>query len=92
MRAGRSEALVHKIYDEVQLFLWAMLAAFAIYFAAFVAPKLPELQAQAEFRRLQEIADENQAYCAKWQMGTGRVMHDQCLDDLETARQHPNAT
>jgi len=86
MKPGIRVALAHRIYDEVHLFLWTMLAAFAVYFLVFVAPKIPENRVQAELKQHQEIADENQAYCAKWQMGPGTAMHNDCLDDLQTLR------
>ena len=86
MKPGSRVALAHRIYDKVHLFLWAMLAAFAVYFLVFVAPKIPEIRVQAELKQRQEIAEENQAYCAKWQMGPRTAMHNHCLDDLQTLR------
>ena len=29
---------------------------------------------------------ENEGYCAKWQMGLGTKMHDQCISDLQELR------
>ena len=79
-------ALVQSIYDYVHLALWATLAAFVVFFLAFIAPRLPEAAARAEALRIQEIAQENEGYCAKWQMGLGTKMHDQCLSDLQELR------
>ena len=45
-------------------------------------PKLPGLRAAAEAARLQRIAAQNEAYCAKWRMGPGTPMHSDCLSDL----------
>ena len=86
MKPDRTMALVRRVYDEVHLALWAVLTAFVICFAVFVAPKLPEIRAAAERLRLHEIADENEAYCARWRMGMGTPMHNQCLEDLQELR------
>ncbi len=79
-------ALVRSIYDYIHLALWATLAAFVVFFLAFVAPRLPQAYARAEALRIQEIAQENEDYCAKWQMGLGTKMHDQCISDLQELR------
>jgi hypothetical protein len=42
--------------------------------------------ARAEALRIQEISQENEGYCAKWQMGLGTKMHDQCILDLQELR------
>lgn len=78
--------LLRAVYHEVHLALWATAIASLIYFAAFVAPKAPELRAKAEWHRLQKIAAENESYCAKWQMGPGTAMHHDCLSDLRQLR------
>jgi hypothetical protein len=66
--------------------LWAILAAFVVFFLAFIAPRLPEIAARAERLRIQEISQENEDYCAKWQMGLGTKMHNQCILDLQELR------
>ena len=86
MESNGALALVQSIYDFVHLTLWATLAAFVVFFLAFVAPRLPEAAARAEALRVQEIAQENEWYCAKWQMGLGTKMHDQCISDLQELR------
>jgi hypothetical protein len=78
--------LVRSIYDRVHLALWATLAALVVFFLAFIAPRLPEFAARAEALRVQEIADENEGYCAAWQMGLGTKTHDQCISDLQELR------
>jgi hypothetical protein len=40
----------------------------------------------SEALRIQEISKENEGYCAKWQMGVGTKMHDQCTFDLQELR------
>ena len=79
-------ALVQSIYDHVHLALWAILAAFVVFFLAFIAPRLPEAAARAEALRIKEISQENEGYCAKWQMGPGTKMHDECIFDLQELR------
>jgi hypothetical protein len=79
-------ALVQSIYDNVNLALWAILVAFVVFFLAFIAPRLPEAAARAERLRIQEIAQENEGYCAKWQMGLGTNQHDQCISDIQELR------
>jgi hypothetical protein len=86
MQSNGTLTLVQSIYDHVHLALWATLAAFVAFFVAFVAPRLPQTAARAEALRIQEIAQENEGYCAKWQMGIGTEMHDQCVSDLQELR------
>jgi hypothetical protein len=86
MKSNGTVAIVQSIYDYVPLALWASLVAFVLFFVAFIAPRLPEAAARAERLRIQEIAQENEGYCAKWQMGLGTKMHDQCISDLQELR------
>jgi len=88
MPAHRSKtmALLRVVHHEINLALWAILAASVIYFAAFVAPKLPDIRATAERIRLQQIAAENRMYCTRWGMGPQAAMHDRCLIDLQEFR------
>jgi hypothetical protein len=86
MKSNNTLALVHSIYDHVHLALWAILAASVVFFVAFIAPRLPEAAARAEALRILEISQENESYCAKWQMGLGTKMHDQCISDLQELR------
>ena len=79
-------ALVQSIYDHVHLALWVILAAFVVFFLAFIAPRLPEAAARAEALRIKEISQENEGYCAKWQMGPRTKMHDECIFDLQELR------
>lgn len=86
MKSNGTPAVVQSIYNKVNLALWATLTAFVVFFLAFVAPRLPEAAARAEVLRIQEIAQENEGYCAKWQMGLRTKMHDQCISDLQELR------
>ena len=86
LKSNGTLALAQSIYDTVHLALWAMLVALVVFFLAFVVPRLPEAAARAERLRIEEITQENEAYCAKWQMGLGTKMHDQCTFDLQELR------
>jgi hypothetical protein len=86
MKSNGTLTLVQSIYDYVHLALWATLAAFVVFFLAYTVPRLPPAAARAEALRIQEIAQENEGYCAKWQMGLGAKMHDQCISDLQELR------
>jgi hypothetical protein len=86
MKSNGTLALFQSIYDYVHLALWATLAAFVVFFLAFPVPRLPEIAARAEARRMHEISRENEDYRAKWQMGPGTKMHDQCIFDLQEFR------
>jgi hypothetical protein len=86
MKSNGTLVLVQSIYDYVHSALWASLVAFVLFFLVFIAPRLPEAAARAERLRIQEITQENEEYCAKWQMGLGTKMHDQCISDLQELR------
>jgi hypothetical protein len=86
LKSNGTLALVQSIYDHVHLALWAILTAFVVFFLAFIAPRLPEAVARAEALRIMEISQENEGYCAKWQMGPGTKMHDECIFDLQELR------
>ena len=86
MKSNGTLATVQSIYDYVHLALWATLAAFVLFFLVYTLPRLPEATRRAEAFRIQEISQENENYCAKWQMGLGTKMHDQCISDLQELR------
>jgi hypothetical protein len=86
MKSNGTLTLVQSIYDHVHLALWATLAALVAFFLAFTAPRLPEAAARVEALRIREITQENEGYCAKWLMGLGTKMHDQCISDLQELR------
>ena len=86
MKSSGTLAIARSIYDYVQLALWAILAALVLFFLTYTVPRLPEFSARAAALRVQEISQENEGYCAKWQMGPGTKMHDQCISDLQELR------
>jgi hypothetical protein len=71
MKPNGTLTLVQSIYDNVHLALWATLAAFVVFFLAFIAPRLPEAAARAEALRIQEISQEKRgtARSGKWALG-----------------------
>jgi hypothetical protein len=56
---------VSRIYDQVEIALWALLLSGASCFFAFTAPNFPQIRARVEGIRAQEIAAENAYYCEK---------------------------
>jgi hypothetical protein len=70
---------VSRIYDQVEIALWALLLSGTIFFLAFTVPKLPQILAQVETIRSQEIAAENSRYCEKLGMTAGTQKDEQCL-------------
>ena len=82
----RTLAIVHRIYDEVHVALWALLAAGVLFFLAVVAPNIPEYRAQAERQRIAEIAAENRSFCENWGMPAGTQQHMRCTLDLGALR------
>jgi hypothetical protein len=86
MKSNGTLAIAQSIYDNVHLALWATLAALVLFFVAFTLPRLSEAAARAEKLRIEEISQENESYCAKWQMGLETKVHDQCISDLQELR------
>jgi hypothetical protein len=86
MNSERTMTLLRVVYDEVHLALWAALIASLLYFAVFIAPRLPEHMAAAERARVAQIAALDRFFCAKWRMGPGTVLHEDCLLDLQQLR------
>ena len=86
MKSNGTLATVQSVYHHVHLALWATLAALVVFFLAYTVPRLPEATRRAEALRIQEISQENEDYCAKWQMGLGTKVHDQCISDLQELR------
>lgn len=86
MNSDRATAALRRVYEEVHLALWAILAAFAIYFAVFVAPGLPRIHARIETLRAQDIAAEQDSTCSKLGMSPKSPMHDRCIFDLQQYR------
>jgi len=86
MNANKTMTFVRKSYDNVHMALWAILAAFVLYFIIFVAPNVSEAREQAARLRLQEIAAEYNQFCQKWGMAAGTSADPQCVLDLQAFR------
>jgi hypothetical protein len=84
-RSGVSR-FISRLSAEVEIALWAGLAAFVIFFCALIAPNIPENVATAERVRALEIADENHRYCVKWGKAERTQAHAACVLDLQELR------
>ncbi len=83
----RAMAIARRVYDEINIALWALAVVLAFYVVVFIAPKLPELRARAEALRAEAINAQDEWYCQRWHMGPGTPMHSQCVLDLVQYRQ-----
>ena len=70
---------ISRIYDQVEIALWALLLSGTICFFVFMVPKLPQIWARAETIRMHEIAAENSRYCEKMGMTAATQKYEQCL-------------
>jgi hypothetical protein len=78
----KTREIVSRVYDHVEIALWAILFAFVVYFIVFTMPNVAETQAQRERIRVQETAAENAAFCEKLDIKRGTNKYDQCLLDI----------
>jgi hypothetical protein len=79
-------ALAQRAHHNVEIVLWAFLFAFVIYFAAFIAPQIPENRATQQAARLHAIAEQQDFYCDKWGKSAGSREHALCVFDLQQYR------
>ena len=86
MNTSRTMMVVGKVYDNIEMALWAALSAFTICFVLFVVPNLPEAARTAASERGFRIAEDNRAYCEKWGMRRGTREHALCTADLYELR------
>jgi hypothetical protein len=75
--------LVGRIYQGIELALWASLIAGLVVFALFVVPGIPEAQQRAAVARAAEFEHECAFYCSKWGMLPGTPRHQHCMSDLK---------
>ncbi len=78
--------LIRKIYDEVHMALWAVLAACVLWFLLVAVPKLPEARARADALRVHEINEEQDSFCGQLGMGAETPGYRQCLSRLQEYR------
>lgn len=86
MQSKRLWAIVSQVYDHVNMALWACALALVIFFAVFVAPRLPQAQADAESRRILHDVAENRTLCEHWGLKPDTRMYERCILDLQKFR------
>jgi len=75
--------VVGRIYDAIELALWASLIAGLVVFALFVVPGMPAAQQRSAAARAAEFEHACDFYCSKWGMPSGTHRHEQCMADLK---------
>jgi hypothetical protein len=78
--------LLGRIYDHVELALWASLVAVVALFAVFVAPSIPAAQQRSEAERVAAFEHECDFYCTKWGLKQGTRRYSACISDLHQFR------
>src|ERR1035437_2269151 len=86
MKSSKARELVSRIYDNVEIALWAMLLAFVVSFVAFILPKVPEIRAQGERIQADEMVAENASICVTQHRIRANEMYNQCLLDVGAFR------
>lgn len=71
-----------RIYDQVNLALWAALTAFLIFFALVIVPQMPHHQADAQAARAAAREREDAFYCKRWGLAHGSEKFSKCMTDL----------
>ena len=71
-----------RVYEEVNLALWAALIAMLIFFAFFIAPHIPQYQADAEATRLADRERQDTLYCKGWGLDQKSANYTKCMSDL----------
>jgi hypothetical protein len=79
MKSYKILDIVGRVYDNVEIALWAILLAFVVFMAVFVVPMLPKLRAQYQQARAQQIAEETALYCQKLNVKAGTQGYGHCL-------------
>jgi hypothetical protein len=79
-------AIAQRAHRHIEIVLWASLFAFVLYFAAVVAPQIPESRAIQQAAQLHAIAEEQDYYCEKWGKSAGSREHALCVLDLQQYR------
>jgi hypothetical protein len=85
-KRSRLSIITSRIYVEVETALWASLAAFVIFFCAFIAPDMPKHIESAQRQRQLDIVVENNTFCSKWGKQEGSQEHLSCVIDLQELR------
>ncbi len=86
MKSGGGWELVSQLYDIMHIALWSLLIAFIIFFCVFTLPRMPQLAAEMQAKRILEIAAENRSYCEKLGIVPGSRKYAACIMDLDELR------
>jgi hypothetical protein len=86
MDSHKTWAIIHWIYDNLQMALWALFWAWALYFGFVLLPLFPRAHAIAESQRILEISAENRFYCEKWGVKERTHEYTLCTLDLQEIR------
>lgn len=78
--------MLGRLYDHVELALWASLVAGLIVFALFVLPGIPAAQQRSEAAQAAAFERQCDFYCTRWGMPAGTRRHAQCMSDLRQFR------
>ncbi len=81
----RTESTAQRVYNFINAGMWALGAAWIVWLV-INTQALSDARADAELRRAQESARENQAFCERWGMRAGTAQHATCLHDLADLR------
>ena len=79
MKSSKFWDIVERLYDNVEIGLWATLLAGVVFLVVFVIPALPTIRSQYQRVRAQQIADENSFFCRKLNKKVGTPAYDECL-------------
>ncbi|HEV2629181.1 MAG TPA: hypothetical protein VGV41_11095 [Pseudolabrys sp.] len=83
MNDDRIWPLVGRIYDGIELALWASLIAGLVVFALFILPGIPAAQQRNAAARAAAFEHECDFYCSKWGMPADTRQHARCMSDLK---------
>jgi hypothetical protein len=78
--------LLGRLYDHVEIALWASLVAGVAVFAVFVVPGIPAAQQRSEAERIAAFEHECEFYCTKWGLQRGSRRYSACISDLHQLR------
>ena len=78
--------LIGRVYDEINIALWAGLLSFLLFFSIVLLPQLKEGRSAYEARLAGEISSESDFYCRRFMFAPGTNAYRSCLDDLGRLR------
>ena len=75
-----------RIYEQVNLALWAALVALVIFCAVVIVPQMPRTRADGQVARAAAREHEDAFYCKHWGLSDGTPTYAKCMTDLITFR------